>query len=208
MWCPQCRTDVSGEASADGTRLACAACGTEILAHTPDEKPGRSPQDLLTRWAKEDAIDGLPLPVATKPGSPGARTDLPRQPSGRIRFNRGAWLSRLTSLPKIGFALAYGGVAVVGLGAFFVLISFAFGDSPASGWVMAVLGHLLVLLGVVTLVTHGLEQSAADTAERLERLGERLHRIEQAQKALAGPHWEARTAGRTESIAGESIRQP
>jgi hypothetical protein len=202
MWCPQCRTDVSGEASADGTRLACAACGTEIFTHAA-EKPGRSPQDLLTRWAREDAIDGLPLPVVAKAERPAARPNASRQPVARTRFSR-AWWSRLASLPKIGFALAYGGVAVVGLGALVVLISLALGGSPAGGWVMAVLGHLLVLLGVVTLVTHGLEQSAAETAERLERLGERLHRIEQAQKALAGPHWTAEV--RSSGIQPEQTR--
>ena len=206
MWCPECRTDVPGEASADGTRLACAACGTEILAHTSAEKPGRSPQDLLSRWAREDAIDGLPLPTPkSEPRS--APGDLRRAPEfGRARLNRAAWWLRTVTLPRIGLALAYGGVAVVGIGALWILVSLAADGSPACGWVLAVLGHLFVLLGVVTLVRHGLEQSAADTAERLERLSERLLRIEQAQKALAGPHWEARSTGRSENAGGMAAK--
>ena len=198
MWCPQCQTDVSGEASADGTRLACAACGTEILAHVPAEKPGRSPKDLLSRWAKEDAIDGI-----RPPGMPPEPRHLGQhRRTDRTDAPRGPWWSRILAIPSVGFALAYGGVALVAFGALIVLVTLSFGHSPAIGWVLAVLGHLLVLLGVVTLVTHGLEQSAADTAERLDCLNERLVRIEQAQRALAGPHWEARSGSRSDGAGG------
>ena len=49
---------------------------------------------------------------------------------------------------------------------------------------------MLLFLGVVTLVSGGLEQTSEDVRTRIERLGERIIRIEQIarEQALSGPY--------------------
>lgn len=197
MWCPQCRSEVSGAASLDGRRLACATCGTEILAQTPAVKPVRSPQELLSRWAREDALDGVSAarpPKAESRSAPTSRTG----PVGRedcqkaIRIRLPIWWPSSGNTSPVGLLLAYGGVGIIALGAIQIVCGLARGQpgSTIYGWIAAIVGHLLVLLGVVTLVTHGLEQAAADLTEKLDRLGERLIRLEGAERGVAGPHWE------------------
>lgn len=62
MWCAKCQADVAAIASADNQRARCSTCGTELLvapAAEPNGPVARDPQELLARWAHEDASDPL-----------------------------------------------------------------------------------------------------------------------------------------------------
>lgn len=91
-----------------------------------------------------------------------------------------------------GQVLAYSGVLALTLGTALVIWGY-FGGPPdyaPTGWLIATGGQMLLFLGVVTLVAGGLEQTSRDVRVRVESLGERLIRIEQAATghALKGPH--------------------
>lgn len=50
----------------------------------------------------------------------------------------------------------------------------------AAGWVVAAVSQLILLLGIVMLVSAGLQQTSQEVASRVNHLGERLTRIEYA----------------------------
>lgn len=87
---------------------------------------------------------------------------------------------------RVGHSTAYLGVFVLSIGAGLVLLDY-FGNHAGLapyGWLATIAGQMLLFLGVVTLLSAGLEQSACDTARQLDRLGERLTRIELALDRL------------------------
>jgi hypothetical protein len=92
-----------------------------------------------------------------------------------------------------GQILAYFGVAGLTVGTSLVLWGY-FGG-PASytptGWLTATAGQMLLFLGVVTLISGGMEQTTDEVARRIDRLGAYLVRIEQGSGKhglLRGPH--------------------
>ena len=91
-----------------------------------------------------------------------------------------------------GQILAYAGVLALTLGTALVIWGYFGGpaDYAPTGWLIATGGQMLLFLGVVTLIAGGLEQTSQDVRVRVESLGERLIRIEQAATghALRGPH--------------------
>jgi hypothetical protein len=82
----------------------------------------------------------------------------------------------------VGQIFAYLGVGGLTVGTSLVLMGY-FGG-PASyaptGWLVTTAGQMLLFLGVVTLVSGGMEQTTQEVARRIDTLGERLVRIEQA----------------------------
>ena len=63
------------------------------------------------------------------------------------------------------------------------LVLWGYFGGPASyaptGWLTTMAGQMILILGVVTLVSGGMEQTNEDVRVRIERLGERMIRIEQ-----------------------------
>ena len=92
-----------------------------------------------------------------------------------------------------GQMLAYAGVLVLTIGAAFVLLGYFGGPQWQSytptGWLITTTGQMLLFLGVVTLVSGGMEQTAETVARRIDKLGQRIIRIEWASQnhALKGP---------------------
>jgi hypothetical protein len=95
----------------------------------------------------------------------------------------------------LGQLLAYGGVALLTVGS--TLVLWGYFGGPASyaptGWLTTMAGQMILILGVVTLVTGGMEQTNEDVRVRIERIGERIVRIEQItrEQALRGPNMPA-----------------
>jgi len=95
----------------------------------------------------------------------------------------------------LGQLLAYGGVALLTVGS--TLVLWGYFGGPASyaptGWLTTMAGQMILILGVVTLVTGGMEQTNEDVRVRIERIGERIVRIEQIarEQALRGPNMSA-----------------
>ena len=91
----------------------------------------------------------------------------------------------------LGQALAYAGVLGLTVGGAFVIWSYFGGPATyaPTGWLLTVAGQMLLFLGVVTLMSSGMERTTHEVRTRIETLGGSLARIEQAQKqAMKAPH--------------------
>lgn len=106
-----------------------------------------------------------------------------------------------------GQLLAYIGVAVLTIGTALVLWGY-FGGPPAyapTGWLVTTAGQMLLLLGVITLISGGMQQTTHEVASRVAHLDGRMHRIESAaQELLHGPHFQrsVRRAGSSPDADG------
>ena len=86
--------------------------------------------------------------------------------------------------------LAYGGVLALTVGTAIVVYGHFGGYSnyTPTGWLITTVGQMLLFLGVINLVSGGMEQSNDEVNQRIEILGEHILRIEQATDAtLKGP---------------------
>jgi hypothetical protein len=92
----------------------------------------------------------------------------------------------------VGQMCAYFGIGLIACGTSVVLWGYFGGPAnyAPTGWLITTIGQMFLFLGVVTLISSGMEQTTAEVAERIEVLGQRLIRIESHQRehALAGPH--------------------
>ena len=82
----------------------------------------------------------------------------------------------------VGQIFAYIGVAGLTVGTSLILMGYFGGpvNYATTGWLVATAGQMLLFLGVITLVSGGMEQTTQEVARRIDTLGERLVRIEQA----------------------------
>ena len=85
-----------------------------------------------------------------------------------------------------GQICAYLGVGTLTIGTTVVLVGYFGGPAHYApmGWLITTVGQMLLFLGVVTLVSGGMEQTTHEVARRIDVLGQRLVRMEQT--ALAG----------------------
>ena len=135
------------------------------------------------------------LPVPTDHTEP-APADTPTTGQTDHDFSSlppGATTSAITHSTSLwGQLLAY--VGVLGLTAGGALIVWnGFGHAPLNtptSWLIATAGQMLLFLGIVTLVSSGLEQTNEEVTHRVRILGEQLLRIEQGQDSapVAPPH--------------------
>ena len=95
-----------------------------------------------------------------------------------------------------GQILAYGGVGLLTVGTVMVLSGY-FGGLDSSytptGWLLTTAGQMLLFLGVVTLVSGGMEQTTHQVSRHIQYLGEHIIRIERNthEHTLRGPHFAA-----------------
>lgn len=82
----------------------------------------------------------------------------------------------------VGQIFAYVGVGGLTVGTSLVLMGYFGGPASyvTTGWLVTTAGQMLLFLGVITLVSGGMEQTTQEVARRIDTLGERLVRIEQA----------------------------
>ena len=82
----------------------------------------------------------------------------------------------------VGQLFAYFGVGGLTVGTVLILMGYFGGHShyTTTGWLITTAGQMLLFLGVVTLVSGGMEQTTQEVARRIDTLGERLVRIEKA----------------------------
>lgn len=94
-----------------------------------------------------------------------------------------------------GQLVAYAGVAVLTVGTTMVLWGYfgGLGKYTSTGFLISTAGQMLLFLGVVTLVSGGMQQTSSDVSTRVEYLGDRMIRMEQAtQQILRSPHFARR----------------
>ncbi|QDV20709.1 hypothetical protein Pan153_53870 [Gimesia panareensis] len=85
-------------------------------------------------------------------------------------------------LGLVGQLMAYGGVAVLTIGTTLVLWGYYGGPAnyASTGWLISTAGQMLLFLGVITLVSAGMEQTSNSVSRRIDRLGQRIFLFEQA----------------------------
>jgi hypothetical protein len=81
-----------------------------------------------------------------------------------------------------GQIFAYLGVGGLTVGTVLVLVGYFGGPASyaTTGWLVTTAGQMMLFLGVITLISGGMEQTTQEVARRIDTLGERLVRIEQA----------------------------
>lgn len=85
-------------------------------------------------------------------------------------------------LGLVGQLMAYGGVAVLTIGTTLVLWGYYGGPAnyASTGWLISTAGQMLLFLGVITLVSAGMEQTSSSVSRRIDRLAQRIFLFEQA----------------------------
>ncbi len=83
-------------------------------------------------------------------------------------------------LALVGQLMAYGGVAVLTIGTTLVLWGYYGGPAnyASTGWLISTAGQMLLFLGVITLVSAGMEQSSTSVSRRIDSLSQRIFLFE------------------------------
>ena len=92
----------------------------------------------------------------------------------QTQLNRGSNWATLA-----GQLCAYGGVCLLTCGTVLVMWSY-FGGPPnymPTGWLTAAVGQMLLFLGVVTLISSGMEQTIHEVSWRIDSLSEEVNRL-------------------------------
>jgi hypothetical protein len=132
----------------------------------------------------------------TRPVSPGAPTTGHTDPVFSS-LPPGATTSALTHSTSLwGQLLSYIGVLGLTIGGAMIVWN-GFGHAPLNtptSWLIATAGQMLLFLGIVTLVSSGLEQTNEEVTRQVRVLGEQLLRIELGRDAapVAPPHVDQR----------------
>ncbi|MBI1347940.1 hypothetical protein GC163_16820 [bacterium] len=211
MWCPTCLADVAAELSADERRLHCARCGTETGLAASGAVPTQGPRlssattrdatELLARWSAEGIGVPKSSPATSRiapPPTPLQITDpslsneseaehqvedrqpIPQQPIRRMPRH----IEPLSNWVSVGGQMAaYLGVLLLTCGTALIVVS-QFGGTmqqAITGWLLTTVGQMLLFVGVVTLVSHGLEQHRRDIAREMKRFRKLLRRKQPGQ---------------------------
>lgn len=132
------------------------------------------------------------------PASIHRRLDTPHELPGAPHFDLQSFLSQDTRKPGRsesiwGQVLAYFGVGLITVGTTLVLWAW-FKQTPQyapTGWLICTVGQMLLFLGVITLVSGGMQQASHEVTRRVEYLGSRILRFEQsAEQAMRAPHFD------------------
>ncbi len=99
--------------------------------------------------------------------------------------------------------MAYFGVLILTGGAAMVISGYFGGPEhfTSTGWLVSTFGQMLLFLGVVTLVSGGMEQTTDEVKRQVELLGNRIIHFEQASQEIM----QREANGKTESAA--ALRQ-
>lgn len=132
----------------------------------PSERPRRRKKLQRPRLAEISREDASPKPNHDELVRQAVQQPIPRSAN---------WTT------SIGQLCAYGGVGVLTLGTVMVLSGYFGGPAhyAPTGWLVAAVGQMLLFLGVVTLVSGGMEQTVDEVSWRIDHLASTIHRLEQ-----------------------------
>jgi hypothetical protein len=101
----------------------------------------------------------------------------------------------------IGQSLAYIGVISLLVGTSMVILGHFGGETEytPTGWLVTTVAQMLLFLGIINLVSGGMEQHNDEVARRIHSLSEHLVRIEQATAEALRASRVAESAGRSEA---------
>ncbi len=122
------------------------------------------------------------MPAGQRAHSP-SRLQGPHFDPARMRppVNQSNWIA------WFGQTLAYVGAGTLTVGAAMVMIGYMGGPThyAPTGWFTTTIGQMLLFLGVVTLVSAGMEQTTVEVAKRIDTLGDQIERLEYNSHAHA-----------------------
>jgi hypothetical protein len=113
--------------------------------------------------------------------------------------------SNITSIT--GQFLAYAGVLGLTVGTAMVIYGHfgGYSEYTPTGWLVTTVAQMMLFLGVINLVSGGIEQTNDDVSQRINVLGEQLRRIEQVtEEALRGPKIPAHRYANPDAVESES----
>jgi hypothetical protein len=175
------------------TRTESTSTPQEPIPHrtvVPERNPDQLPEQSSRSLAHAPALQApASPPVKTKHGTQTGNHDIP---VGTTR--RAPGLSTF-----LGQICAYAGVVLLTVGS--VLVMWSFFGGPANymptGWLTAAVGQMLLFLGVVTLISSGMEQTIAEVTWRIDHLAEEIHHMGLALDELEEEHRIARIGPQT-----------
>ncbi|MBX3441489.1 MAG: hypothetical protein KF774_03720 [Planctomyces sp.] len=108
-----------------------------------------------------------------------------------------------------GQLLAYVGVGLLTIGTALVVWGYFGGAAvqkyQSTGWLISTAGQMLLFLGVVTLVSGGMQQTTHEVSQRVDYIGNRMLRIEQStQELLKGPYFAKSGAAERATVRDDS----
>ena len=185
---------------------ATAARSVESTQAPPVPVPASAPPRVTSarraapRVSDHSEPEAAPAP-APRPTSPAItlqrRIDPAHESLGGPHFDLQSFLATDARQPGRsesiwGQVLAYAGVGLITVGTTLVLWAW-FSKSPQyapTGWLVCTVGQMLLFLGVITLISGGMQQTSHEVTRRVEYLGDRILRFEQsAEQVLRGPHF-------------------
>jgi hypothetical protein len=172
------------------------AAGNPVSAGTSREHPE---EPASQRLDPAHAQASPPTPHAEFSPPPTASPSTPPQKSGFVG--------------GIGQILAYLGILSLTAGTSLVIVGYFGGPAhyAPTGWLITTIGQMMLFLGVVTLVSTGMEQTQAEVREsldetlrevssKIDQLGQRLTRIDaSAHETPPAPHSLSRSSVDTEA---------
>jgi hypothetical protein len=158
-------------------------------SHTPRQQsaeprqplPAPLPELSTDESAREESPEAPRLAVYEDPVD--SVVSLP-PPSPVELDGSGRWMA------FVGQLFAYAGVGTLTVGAVLVILGYFGGreNYAPTGWLVATAGQMLLFLGVVTLISAGLEQTTHEVARRIDNLGIRIGRLERRLTAERSSH--------------------
>jgi len=136
----------------------------------PEPEPERRPSAPPVRMPTRQIADGAHAhPPQTLRGPHFDPARLKQRPPTSFRL-----------AAEMGKYLAYLGALILSAGAGLVLWSYMGGPVhyAPTGWFSTVVGQMLLFLGVVTLVSAGMEQTTLEVSRRVDAIAEQLNRLE------------------------------
>ncbi len=213
---------VVGEETAKPSPLALPPVEVKLAAaaRIPDPVPTPvTPSADSSRQEKPPSEPAAPSRMAASPNVLQRRLDPAHESLGGPHFDLQSFLAQDSRQPGKsesiwGQVLAYAGVGLITVGTTLVLWGW-FGQVPQyapTGWLVCTVGQMLLFLGVITLISGGMQQTSHEVTRRVEYLGDRILRFEQsADQLLRGPHFNeirerARSkAGQGAQVVGEEV---
>ncbi len=172
----------------DGSRAAANWLDGHAAAPSPLDGQAATPRQTGGQPVQPAQLDGRP-----QHATPHARLDQPHQhaqpPHVDVPGSSSDEADQQSSvLVWAGQLLAYLGVLGLTAGSCLVLWSYFGGPVhyAPTGWLVTTASQMLLFLGVVTLISGGLEQTTRVLTRRIDRLGERILRFEQAERQPMG----------------------
>lgn len=179
-----------------------------LTASAPEPEPVAVPQPTATPTKIEakitetiEAVTPAPAPAVALPT---VHSELPRierqeHHGHHDRLVRDALKqparNRSAMSHLAGQLCAYCGVGLLTCGSVLIMWSY-FGGPPRympTGWLTAAIGQMLLFLGVVTLISSGLDQTVSEISWRIDQLADEVHGMSHALEQFEHEHHDNRT---------------